>query len=184
MSTAGSFAPTSGGWYSAPGGSRADGGTSCARGGWRYSAFDGAGVVGDNSVSQWATLALEYAHHPLYDYEIAIPAWVMTEVRAWVTCIQNHGGGTTDGGAGYTDGVNWVNSYKTGALIQQGSFLGDTATTPSMLAAQAYLQRMWTSPADPGWRSPPVSDYLAIYSIMKGIESMAIDQLVTIDWYR
>lgn len=157
--------------------------TSCTRGGWRYQPFDNNGSVGDNSVTQWATLALEYAHHPLYHFEVPIQDWVMTEVRDWVTCIQNRAGGHDDGGAGYTSPNEWVNAYKTGALIQQASFVGDLADAPRVMAARAYLQRVWADPTN-GWRAVPVSDYLAMYSIMKGMESMAITTLGPIDWYR
>ncbi|HVV87849.1 MAG TPA: hypothetical protein VHE35_32640 [Kofleriaceae bacterium] len=157
--------------------------SSCLRGGWRYESFDNSGEVGDNSVTQWATLALEYARHPLYHYEIPVQDWVLTEVRDWVTCIQNHSGGSDDGGSGYTSPSSIVNAYKTGALIQQASFLGDMADTANMMAAQAYLQRVWLNPSI-GWKNPPVSDYLAMYAIMKGMESMAIDSLGPIDWYR
>lgn len=156
----------------------------CSRGGWRYSPFDNNPSSGDNSVSQFVTLALEYARHPQYNYEIDIPAWVSIELADWVACIQNHDGGANDGAAGYTNNNQILNAYKTGALIQQEAFLGETATAPNVIAAAAFLSRNWADTSGVGWRQQPVSNYLAMYSIMKGMESMAIADLNGIDWYR
>ena len=156
---------------------------SCSRGGWRYSPFDHNAGPGDNSVTQFTALALEYARHPNYRYQIAIPDWVTTELRDWTTCIQNHTG-ATDGASGYTNPTSTLNAYKTGALIQQSAFLGDTTNTPSVAAAIGYLGRVWASTSGNGWKAAPVSDYLAMYSIMKGMESMAITDINGIHWYR
>jgi hypothetical protein len=159
----------------------------CARGGWWYVPMMTGGMAGgDNSVTQWATLALEYARHPLYHYEVPTPDWVVAELRHWVACIQNHDGGTENGASGYDDPRSITNAYKTGALVQQLAFLGVDLDAPEMAAALAYLVRVWPDPGTRGWRSPPVSRYLAMYSIMKGMESMAITELGPggIDWYR
>ncbi len=158
--------------------------TSCTRGGWRYTAFDRNGSVGDNSVTQWATLALEYARHPLYRYQIESTPWVMTELRDWTTCVQDRSGGANNGASGYTYPGDIVNAYKTGALVQQGAFLGDTPNTPAIGAALGYLERTWLDTTGVGWKRNGTSDYLAMYSIMKGMESMAISDLNGIDWYR
>lgn len=157
---------------------------SCTRGGWRYNAFDRNPAAGDNSVTQFATLALEYARHPLYKYENVIPEWVMTELRDWATCVQNHDGDINDGASGYTAPREIPNAYKTGALIQQASFLGDTPNTPNVGRAVGYLARVWADTSGLGWRRAPVSDYLSMYSIMKGMESMAITDLGGVNWYR
>jgi hypothetical protein len=159
----------------------------CNRGGWRYEAFDNDPSVGDNSVSQFVTLALEYARNPAYGYQIAPPAFVMTELRDWVTCMQNRTGGLDDGASGYVSGFDLPNAYKTGALLQQFAFLGDLPTAPQVMASLAYLQRIWPDTSGAGWRgfggSGP-SDYLAMYSIMKSLEALAISDLGGIDWYR
>ncbi|HVV82315.1 MAG TPA: prenyltransferase/squalene oxidase repeat-containing protein [Kofleriaceae bacterium] len=157
----------------------------CARGGWAYGAWDRMGDIGsDNSVTQFVTLALAYARHPRYGYEIPTPPWVLTALRDWVACVQNHDGGPEDGGSGYDRPTFDVDAYKTGALIQQHAFLGDDATAPEVTAALAFLQRVWTDDTGIGWRKSPSSTYLAMYSIMKGMESMALDDLGDIDWYR
>jgi hypothetical protein len=158
-------------------------GGSCNRGGWRYSVFDNNPSVGDNSVSQWTTLALEYARHPQYRYMIQTPDWVLAELRDWVTCIQNHGGGQMDGGAGYTSANEILNAYKTGAVIQQMSFLADNPNGPNAQAAVNFLARNWQDQSI-GWKRPGTSDYLAMYSIMKGMESMAITDIGPVNWYR
>ncbi len=157
---------------------------SCTRGGWRYGPFDRNGSAGDNSVTQFASLALEYARHPQYRYVIPIPDWVSVEMRDWATCIQNHSGGANDGASGYTNNNEILNAYKTGALIQQASFLGDNAGSPGTVAALAYLSRVWADTSGVGWRMAPVSDYLSMYSIMKAMESMAITDLNGVNWYR
>ncbi len=159
----------------------------CARGGWRYDAADNDPSSGDNSVAQFVTLALEYARNPAYGYELDLPAFVSTELRHWVDCIQNRDGGPDDGASGYTSAFDWLNAYKTGAVVQQFSFLGDLPTDPNAARALAYLHRTWNDTSGVGWRStgfPPTSDYLAMYSIMKSMESMAVTDLNGIDWYR
>jgi hypothetical protein len=157
---------------------------SCTRGGWRYSAFDRNPAVGDNSVTQFATLALEYARHPQYHYTATIPDWMMVELRDWVTCIQNHDGGANDGASGYTNAREILNAYKTGALVQQAAFLGDTTNSANVVAAVGYLGRVWNDTTGVGWKLAPVSDYLAMYSVMKGMESLAITDINGIGWYR
>ena len=159
-------------------------GAGCNRGGWRYNAFDNDPSIGDNSVSQWATLGLEYARHPDFGYQIAPPAWVTAELGKWVTCIQLRDGSADDGASGYDDPNDgaFINAYKTGALVQQFSFLGRDATDPGAAAALGYLHRVWNDQNGAGWHGQP-SDYLTMYSIMKGMESMAITDLGGIDWY-
>ncbi|MCB9570781.1 MAG: hypothetical protein H6709_01690 [Kofleriaceae bacterium] len=157
---------------------------SCTRGGWRYAPFDNNGSPGDNSVSQFVTLALEYARHPNYRFNVAPPAWVTTELRDWVTCIQNHDGTANDGAAGYTSNTEILNAYKTGALIQQSAFLGDGPHGANVTAATAFLGRMWDDTTGVGWKGNGTSNYLAMYSIMKAMESMAITDLEGHDWYR
>jgi hypothetical protein len=157
---------------------------SCNRGGWRYGVHDNSGAVGDNSVAQFATLALEYARHPQYRYQIPSPEWVMTELRDWVTCIQNRSGGASDGGSGYTQANEIVNSYKTGAVIQQAAYLGDNPNSQHVTSAINYLARMWADTSGLGWRLGGTSNYLAMYSMMKGFESMAITDVGGHAWYR
>ena len=158
--------------------------SSCSRGGWRYQAFNNNNSAGDNSVTQWATLALEYARHPQYKYMVMTPDWVLTETRDWVTCIQNHGATADDGSSGYTNPTQILNAYKTGALIQQLSFLGDNPNSPNVAAAVNYIGRKWNDTSGVGWRTTNISDYLAMYSIMKGMESYAITDIGGINWYR
>jgi hypothetical protein len=57
-----------------------------------------------------------------------------------------------DGGSGYNAPDSWVNTLKTGSLIQQMVFTGDTLATPRVQRATAFPIRHWNDPDI----SPPI----------------------------
>jgi hypothetical protein len=113
---------------------------------------------------------------------------VKTEHNIWIDYIQNDvNGDTNDGGSGYTDPNNWVNLLKTGNLLFEMAFVGDTADTPRVMDAVDYIERHWNDPnLDPGWRGDPTHKQ-AIYCVMKGLEAFSIDTIVVggmdVDWF-
>jgi hypothetical protein len=163
-------------------------GVICQRGGWRYEALDHA-ADGDNSVSQFITLALEYAVHPQYGFGSTVPDFVRLELGHWLDCVQIVDGGGNQGGSGYLSKSDAPNVYKTGALIQEAAFLGDYYLSPRIQNALGFLARHWDDPpgvddqTQVGWKGAP-ANYLAMYSIMKGLASIGADDVQGIDWYR
>ncbi len=164
-----------------------DGGSE--RGGWGYQ----ANMIGwsDNSISSWATLALSYAEANQIEgdtgFGCTVPSFVRTELNLWVDYIQNDvNGDTNDGGSGYTAPNDWVNILKTGSLLFQMAFLGDTAETPRVMDAVDYIERHWNDPnVDPGWRGPP-PHYQAMYNVMKGLDAHGIAIInngTDVDWF-
>jgi hypothetical protein len=143
----------------------------------------GSGDRSDNSITGWVTLALEYAEHPDYRFACVFPRFLRAELDFWVTSIQN----PTDGGSGYTAGSESGNMYRTGALLQQMSFLGDRPEPPlpsRLERALGFVAAQWnpyfhaTGPAGETWY------YSAAYSVMKGLDSLGLDTVGGIDWYR
>ena len=154
-------------------------------GGWRYAPNEGDS---DNSVSGWAALGLGYAAAPPpWGFGLTVPAFVKTELNKWIAYIQNPvDGDAEDGGSGYTDPFGWVNIYKTGNLLYEMALVGDTAATPRVQAAVAYLVRHWNdADQDPGWKGDATtSQYQATLSVMKGLEALGINTIDGIDWFK
>ena len=163
-------------------------GVICQRGGWRYEALD-HDADGDNSSSQFVALALEYAVHPQYGFACTVPDFVRVELSHWLDCVQIGDGGGNQGGSGYLSNSDAPNVYKTGALIQEAAFVGDWILSPRIQAALGFLARHWADPPGPddqsqvGWQGTP-ANYLAMYAIMKGLESVGATDVQGIDWYR
>jgi len=161
-----------------------DGGSQ--RGGWGYSHNYG---WGDNSNSGYATLALGYAEAaPPAGCGLAIPKFVKDELNIWIDYIQSDiHGDPNDGGSGYSAPDSWVNTLKTGNLLQQMALYGDSAATPRVKDALAYLARHWNDlNQDPGWKGSPggPSNYQATFTIMKGLIALSIAKFGApeIDW--
>lgn len=163
-----------------------------ARGGWGYyenhvDRWDGyEWWHSDQSNSGWAVFGLGFAESPAYKFACTIPAFVKTELNIWMDYIQNDvDGDAYDGGAGYTNPWDWVNILKTGHLLYMMAFVGDTATTPRVQDAVAYLVRWWNDPSsDPGWKGWPggVASYHAMFNVMKGLFALGIHEIDEIDW--
>jgi len=155
-------------------------------GGWTYDPNESG--EGDNSVSGYVTLGLSYAEaSPPYGFDLVIPGFVRTELNNWINYIQNTGGGSNDGGSGYTGPNSWVNILKTGHLLCQMTLVGDTQATPRVQRAVAYIARHWNDAnTDPGWRD----SYQSCFTAMKGFQSLGItlidvdgDLTPETDWY-
>jgi hypothetical protein len=160
-----------------------DGGSN--EGGWWYSPNTGGA---DNSVSGWAVLALGYAAAPSpWGFGLTVPAFVKSELNKWIDYIQNDvNGDPQDGGSGYSDPDYWVNTYKTGSLLYQMAFYGDTTSTQRVKDALDYLSRHWNDADwDPGWKGPVNShvDYQATFGMMKGLSVHGITTFDGINWY-
>lgn len=138
-----------------------DGGS--GQGGWGYQEN---ADWSDNSNTGYVTLGLGFAEadNPA-GCGFDVPQFVKAELNIWVDYIQNDVGvpdplwcdqaatGDCDGGSGYQGPDSWVNILKTGNLLQQMAFLGDTVTTPRVVDALDYMERHWDDPnTDPGWR--------------------------------
>ena len=146
------------------------------RGGWGYC----ANHIGwsDQSNSGYAVLGLGFAEK--FD-AVIVPAWVKNpELNAWINYIQ-----CADGGSGYT-GCPGSNILRTGNLIFEMAFVGDTPTTPRVQSAIAYLENNWNQPNwNPGWGySMATSEYQAMYLVTKGLEYMGVDEIDTGDGFK
>jgi uncharacterized repeat protein (TIGR01451 family) len=158
------------------------------RGGWYYEAYDYG--VSDNSISGYVTLGLIYATSPAYNFESTIPTFLKPELNIWVDYIQNDvNGDPEDGGSGYSSPDSWVNVLKTGSLLEQMAFLGDTLETQRVKDAIDYIVRHWDDASwDPGWKGggswPDNAEYQATFNLMKGLSSFNLETIGTnIDWY-
>jgi len=161
-----------------------------AEGGWEYFAMNngayGSGWMGDQSNSGYATLALAEAQN----FGCTIPNWVKVELDAWISHIQ-----APDGGSYYSYAGDFIgeNLLKTGNLISQMAFVGDSPATPRVMDALTYLENHWADPAgyypNNGWLSSdwPVhaSDYQTMFCLMKGLVYMGVDTFGAgpIDWF-
>jgi len=165
-------------------------------GGWDYYHVDngsgGTSWKGDQSNSGYAMLGLAEAQ----DFGCTVPDWVKTELDWWIDWVQDDIDGDIydrDGGSWYSysgDGIG-VNILKTGNLIFQMAFVGDTPTDSRVIDALDYLTVHWNdsggSNSPPGWRDrpgKPYSQYQAMFCAMKGLEYMGIDTFDGIDWFK
>lgn len=153
-------------------------------GGWRYWAGN---QPSDNSNTGYAVLGLRYAEAPAYGFNCVIPPGLIASLSNFASAIQDLvNGDADDGGSQYTIGGGWVNLLKTGNLLFEMSMVGDTTATPRVQDAIDYIERHWNdNNPDPGWRSP--WHYQSMYCMMKGLESLGIDELTVggspMDWY-
>ncbi len=154
------------------------------RGAWGYSHNYN---WSDNSNSGYAVLGLDFAESPTFGFNATVPEFVKSELNVWIDYIQNDvNGDTNDGGSGYTSPNSWVNILKTGNLIYQMAFYGDTQSTTRVIQAVDYIERHWNdNNYDPGFRNPPQPQ--AMYCLMKGLERMGIETINVggsdIDWF-
>ena len=156
------------------------------RGGWGYSDNEG---WSDNSNGGYAVLGLAYAQDQQLGFNCTIPQFVRNELSLFVDWIQCNSGDDWDGGSGYSWPCDWVNILKTGNLIFEMKFAGDTTAPPParMQRALAYLGRWWNEPnQDPGWKGPP-PHYQSMYCVMKGLTYAGIQTIdvngAPVYWY-
>lgn len=147
-------------------------------GAWRYWYLDNAS---DNSNTGYAVLGLAYAE----EFGCTVPQAVKDNLSPWLDFIQDDvNGDVDDGGSWYTDGWSWVNLLKTGNLVFEFAFLGDTVGVGRVDDAIDYIERHWNDPnPDPGWRT----NYQAMYCLMKGFEALGIEEIEVggspVDWF-
>ena len=113
-----------------------------SRGGWRYSRnyWDS-----DNSISGYVTLGLAYAEAPSpwgFGAVVTIPPFVFDEMALFVAAVQDHGGGSDDGGSQYVPvDWPWVNILKTGNLLSELSLVGQGPGSSNVTDAIDYIER-------------------------------------------
>jgi hypothetical protein len=138
-----------------------------ARGGWRYWANYGSS---DNSCSQWPVLGLIAAEQ----WGIDAPGFVKTELNIWIDYIQND----VSGGSGYSEPSS-CNVARTGALLIEQYYVGDTKATPRVIAAANYINT--------NWAVGNKGNYYAMYGVFKGLELLDIGTIPlpagTFDWH-
>ena len=133
----------------------------------------------DNSNGGFAVLGLAAAE----GFGCTVPDWVKTELSVWIDVLQDPvDGDTNDGGCWYRPDWMWINEYKTGNLIFEMTFVGDSPTDTRFMDAMDYIVRHWNDAnQDPGWKGDSLSScYLAMYTLMKGFEYSSID-LIDLD---
>jgi hypothetical protein len=185
-----------------------DGSSSPHRGGWGYAGSDN-GVMenpvhdrADNSNAGYVTLALGFAETPSPNgCGFTVPQFVKDELNLWIDHIQQDVDGLPDPGCdstntadcdggsrydGWDNTFPWVNILKTGNLLQQMAFVGDSASTGRVQDALDYMARHWDdADQDPGWRGNTLSsNYQATFTAMKGFTSLGIHEFgdPAIDW--
>lgn len=154
------------------------------RGGWNYGPMNNAGYRSDNSISGYAVLGLDFAESPAFGFSATIPAFVKSELDHWIDYIQTDVVGANYGGSGYDRPNYWVNILKTGNLIYQMAFYGDSPTAQRVMDAVGYIERHWNHNDEPGFRPRHIQ---SMYCLMKGLERMGIDEITvdssTVDWF-
>jgi hypothetical protein len=162
--------------------SQGDGGWS--EGGWRYY-VNSADSGSDNSIVQWATVALDAAERPENTFQVQAPAWVKSELQKWL--LYSRAGSGSYGYAGSADlnslgltGSGIFSEYYCGLNIN----MADPANDPRILASRSVLNSRWcVSDAFP---SQFAGNYYTMYAIKKALDDLDIAYLVppaTVDWY-
>lgn len=154
-----------------------------SNGGWRYSRGYPSG--GCNSNTQYVTLAFEYSQHPDYQFFCDVPHTVPVGLENWVAFIQN-----TDGSSGYTSSGQadlYSPMYRTGALLQELAYIKKDISHPIAAKALDYIDKnfdsAYTFPSTHGgYLGRP--DYMAMWSIMKGLVTQGIEKVGGRDWYQ
>lgn len=134
------------------------------RGGWHYQPNL---CYGDNSVAQWPVLALVAAEQ----WGIMAPQFVKEELNFWLNYIQN-----SNGGSGYTHPNNYVNVAKTGGLMVQQYYFGDTSTSARAIRAKTYIDSRWHVGPSHTWYGNKGHPY-AMFAVFKGLELMNVHRL-------
>jgi len=145
------------------------------RGGWRYN----PGCDSDNSNTGYVVLGLAYAQAPPpLGFGMTIPQFVKDELGPWLHMMQDPvDGDGDDGGSWYDPTWPWVNILKTGNLIHEFGFVGDTCDDSHVQDAIDYIERHWNAPgggiSQVGW----LNHRQAMFTMMKGLSSMGIEYL-------
>lgn len=147
-------------------------------GGWRY--WDDL-QPSDNSNTGFAVLGLLAAEGA----GIPIDQSLKDNLSVYIDYIQYD----ANGGSGYVVPNSWVNILKTGNLLFEMAFVGDTPESARANLALEYIGNTWNAPSGtgtttPGWKP---DNYLAMYCLMKGFVTMDIETIIVgsteVDWY-
>ena len=163
------------------------------RGGWGYG--PNTPTWSDQSNAGYAVLALAQAQAAApYGFGVAIPQVTKDELSIWIDEVQCPDGGSKySPGWDYEDPCYWENTLKTGNLLFEMAFVGDTKETQRVQDAIGYIETHWYDTnliLGWGWNDPTgpaVAQYHAAYCLMKGLETMgiAVDEMSGIaDWYQ
>ena len=154
-------------------------------GGWRYDPWN---VESDNSNTGYATLGLRYAEDA-EDFGVTIPQTLKDNLSGFIDAIQDD----ATGGSAYTVDGGWINVLKTGNLLFEMAFVGDSVDAPRVQAALNYIETHWNDPStipaigseyDTGW----INHNQAMYCLMKGFEAFGIKEIevsgMSVDWFQ
>ncbi|MBW2031683.1 MAG: hypothetical protein JRJ31_21730, partial [Deltaproteobacteria bacterium] len=156
------------------------------RGGWSYGPTNNDNTRSDQSNTGYVTLALAYAEtSPPDGMGVSIPGFVRSELEYWINYIQDPvDGDENDGGSWYSEPGSpddaSPNVLKTGNLLQQMAFVGDTRSSSRVQAAIDYMVRSWNS-----WdlEGSPLC-YQSSYTTMKGLEAIGAEIIDSINWFQ
>ena len=155
--------------------------TSCAQGGWYYT---GSPAVewADNSISGYATLGLGFAS-TLAGINISA---TLSPLDTFIDNIQQSGG-IYDGGSKYEAcffrGIG-INTLKTGNLLYELGMVWDAPGDVGVDRAMDFIANYWANLGGDGDGSGWRGDYQAMFTMMKGLEGLAISTLPgDIDWF-
>ena len=138
----------------------------------------------DQSNTGYATLGLRSAE----EFGCTVPQAVKDNLSPWLDVIQDDvDGDPDDGGSWYVYDWAWVNLLKTGNLLFEFAFVGDTVGVGRVDDAVDYIERTWNTPTDengyPQWQN----NYQAMYCLMKGFEAQGIEEIEVggspLDWF-
>ena len=155
-----------------------------SRGGWRYW-VNNCGSDADNSLVQWAVLALEACKEAGF----TVADSCRNELAHWTAYSQC----ATTGGFGYAGACDgWNNIAKTASGLMSLDFLGATREDPRAVAAQTRICNVWNATGDgAGYYENLNGNFYAMYSLAKSCRSMQdvngqqldVLQPGNIDWY-
>jgi hypothetical protein len=157
----------------------AQGDSGTGEGGWSYSYINNTSTYGDNSNSGYIVLGLAAGE----EFGCTIPDWVRERLDVWINNVQDPVNGDSngyDGGSYYRPGSSSSNLLRTGNLIFEMTFYGDSPTTPRFEAAIDYIERHWHDSVYTyqGWDyDQKVARYQTMFCLMKGLEYSRIDYL-------
>jgi hypothetical protein len=151
---------------------QSDDGCGLHRGGWRYQ----PDCNSDNSNTGYVTLGLGFAEAPPpFGFGLTVPQFVKDELSIWIDVIQDDVNGDADDGGSWYDPYSswpWVNILKTGNLIFEMVFVGDTVGASRLQDAVDYIERHWQDQnTDPGWGyNVYPANYQATFILKKGFD--------------
>lgn len=159
---------------------KAGDGSDCDAGGWGYQAvYPG---WSDQSNSGYASLGLGFASAAApAGFGLTIPPATLAQLDTYINAVQVDSGDYA-GGSIYEpcSGFNWVNTLKTGNMLYELGLVGANKADGRVQAAVNFIQNYWKAPAGVydggGW----IGDYQAMFTMMKGLQALGIEE-ITVD---